>query len=307
MRVFITGASGFVGSFFLKLILSSGKHDVAVLLKNPESVWRIKDCLQQTTIIKGDLTDLPPLEKEVKAFKPDAFVHLAWNGVMGSNRNDVNQWRNVPQALHLVEMASQVGAMHWVGLGSQAEYGQCPDKVNESTVTNPTTLYGVSKLAACNLANRLCKEIGIRFAWLRLFSSYGPTDNPGWMIPYVIDSLLAGRKPRLTSAEQLWDYIYVEDAATSIAAVLDSDKAEGIFNLGSGKAFKLRTVIEMIRDRIDPSLPLGFGEIPYRTDQVMCLEADITRLKKLTGWIPKVGIEEGLDKTIRWRMMREIW
>jgi UDP-glucose 4-epimerase len=300
MRIFLTGASGFVGSFFLRNLLSTGDHEVAVLLRTPETAWRIKDLLSDTQLIQGDLSNLSDFEAQVKDFQPIAFVHLAWNGVSGKDRNTLMQWRNVPETLELVEMASKVGATHWIGLGSQAEYGPCQNKINETTHTRPTTLYGVSKLAACTLSERLCQELGIRHAWLRLFSSYGPTDNPDWLIPYLTRTLLARQKPSLTRAEQLWDYIYIEDVASAIRAVLETNEAVGIFNLGSGRALRLRTLIEKIRDFIDPDLSLGFDEVPYRPDQVMHLEADITRLTSFTGWLPKMDIDVAIEKTVDW-------
>jgi UDP-glucose 4-epimerase len=300
MRIFITGASGFVGSFFLRNLLSTGEHEVAVLLRTPETAWRIKDQLCDTRLILGDLCNQDRFESQVKSFRPDAFVHLAWEGVMGSDRNAVDQWRNVPQALELVEMASRVKAKHWIGLGSQAEYGPCQAKIDETTNARPTTIYGASKLSACNLSERLCQELGIRHAWLRLFSSFGPADNSDWLIPYLTRSLLARQKPSLTSAEQLWDYIYVEDVASAVISVLNNHEAIGIFNLGSGRALMLRTIIEKIRDYINPNLPLGFGETPYRSDQVMHLEADITRLNRITGWMPNFDFDTAIEKTVDW-------
>ncbi|PIT74714.1 NAD(P)-dependent oxidoreductase [Limnohabitans sp. JirII-31] len=300
MRVFLTGASGFVGSFFLREILASGEHDVAVLLRAPERAVRIVDVLNQTNIIRGDLNNQKNFEKEVKKFKPEAFVHLAWNGVMGRDRNAIIQWRNITATLELVEMASKVGAKDWIGLGSQAEYGPCQNKIDEKEKTSPTTLYGVSKLAACNLSERLCQELGLRHAWLRLFSSFGPNDNSDWLIPYLIKTLFANGKPRLTNAEQLWDYIYVEDVASAIAAVLKSSAATGVFNLGSGRALSLRAMIEKIRNLINQDLPLGFGEVAYRSDQVMHLEANIERLKLLAGWSPKFDFDTGIERTVDW-------
>ena len=299
MRIFLTGASGFVGSFLLRNLLGKG-HKVAVVLRTPETAWRIRDLISDTWLMQGDLGKLNTFETQLKDFQPTAFVHLAWNGVSGSDRNAPMQWRNVADTLELVEMASRVGAQHWIGLGSQAEYGPCQNRINETAPTKPTTLYGVSKLASCTLSERLCHELGIRHAWLRLFSSYGPRDNPNWLIPYLTRTLLARQKPSLTGAEQFWDYIYVEDVASAIQAVLETHEATGIFNLGSGYAPRLRTVIEKIRDSVDPSLPLGFGEVPYRPDQVMHLEADITRLIKLTGWLPKVEFSTGIEKTVDW-------
>ena len=300
MRVFLTGASGFVGSFILRNLISSGKHEVAALLRTPESASRIKDLLPNCLLIRGDLSNQSQFEAQVNNFQPDAIVHVAWNGVMGNDRNALAQWRNVPEALELVEMASRVGATQWIGLGSQAEYGPCQNKIDETTNTKPTTLYGVSKLAACTLSEHLCKVLGLRHAWLRLFSSYGPADNSDWLIPYLIRSLFSKQKPSLTGAEQLWDYIYIEDVASAIRAVLENQDATGVFNLGSGEALSLRFMIEKIRDLIDPKLALGFGEVPYRSDQVMHLEADISRLKSLTDWSPNFTFETAIERTVAW-------
>lgn len=300
MRVFLTGASGFVGSFFLRLLLSSSEYEVCVLLRNSKEAWRIQNLLPKLQVIEGDLNQLDKIEIALSSFRPDAFVHLAWNGVLGGERNDPSQWRNVSLTLELIELANRLQAKSFIGLGSQAEYGPSQNKINELCPTKPTTLYGASKLAAQLLSERLCGEYGIRYVWLRLFSSFGPTDNPEWLIPYLAKSLIAKKRPKLTAAEQLWDYIYVEDVASAIRAVLDTQSAEGIFNLGSGKAYKLKTIIEKIRDLIDPQLPIGFGEIDYRIDQVMHLQADIKKLNTATGWLPKSDLDSAIKETVAW-------
>ena len=300
MRLFLTGASGFVGSFFLRNLLSSSEYEVSVLLRNPKDAWRIQDLLPRVRVISGELDRLDMIKAELSAFCPDAFVHLAWDGVLGGERNDPSQWRNVSSTMELVELAKKVNAKSFIGLGSQAEYGPCQNKIDEFCQTKPTTLYGVSKLASQLLSERLCAEYGIRHAWLRLFSSFGPTDNPEWLIPYLTKSLIAKERPKLTAAEQLWDYIYVEDVASAIRAVLDSKDAQGVFNLGSGHAYRLKTIIEKIRDLIDSQLPLGFGEVQYRPDQVMHLQADISRLNKATDWSPKFDLDQAIKETVAW-------
>lgn len=300
MRVFLTGASGFVGSFFLRNLLSSSDYEVSVLLRKPRDAWRIQDLLPKVKVIIGELDRLEIIEAELFDFRPNALVHLAWNGVLGGERNSPSQWRNVSSTMELVELANRLSVKTFIGLGSQAEYGPCQNKIDEFCQTKPTTLYGVSKLAAQLLSERLCAEYGIRHAWLRLFSSFGPTDNPEWLIPYLTKSLIAKERPKLTAAEQLWDYIYIEDVASAIRAVLDSNDAEGVFNLGSGQAYRLKTIIEKIRDLIDSQLPLGFGEVQYRPDQVMHLQADISRLNKATDWSPKFDLDQAIKETVAW-------
>jgi len=85
-----------------------------------------------------------------------------------------------------------------------------------------------------------------------------------------------------------------------------SESASGAFNLGSGTAPRLRDMIEKVRDTIDPALPIGFGEVAYRPDQVMHLEADIGRLTRATGWRPKVTFAEGIPKTVDWYRTHDV-
>jgi len=300
VKVFLTGASGFVGSRVLRELAADRGAEVAALLREPESAWRIRDLLPKVRVVRAALEDGPALETALADFRPTHLVHLAWNGVLGRNRNDAAQHLNVFHSLRLLELALAAGTRHFVGLGSQAEYGPCEARIDESTPTQPTTMYGAAKLAASILAARLCELAGARFAWLRLFSSYGPQDDPEWLIPYLALKLLHRERPAVTAAEQRWDYLYVEDAAAAVAAVARSPQAAGIFNLGSGTAPRLRDIIESVRDAIDPGLQVGFGEIPYRPDQVMHLEADIARIERAAAWRPKVELAEGIRRTVDW-------
>ena len=119
------------------------------------------------------------------------------------------------------------------------------------------------------------------------------------MLPSLIRKLSAGERPPLTLGEQQWDYLYVDDAAAAFSAAAAA-RIKGIYNLGSGKAVSLRALIETVRDKIDPKLELGFGEVAYRPDQVMHLEANIEKLKATSGWSPEVSLSDGLAETTRW-------
>jgi UDP-glucose 4-epimerase len=300
MRVAITGATGFVGSFVLRSLVQGKKHELAVLGRHRETAWRIADSMDGVQWIQADLNDAETYSKALHAFKPDAVIHLAWSGVGSADRNSPGQFQSLNSSMNLLEESISAGCKHWIGLGSQAEYGPCSNRVAENQATQPTTLYGQAKLSAGQLMSMRCKQLDIRFAWLRLFSSFGPTDNPEWMIPYLIRQLNRKERPALTLGEQLWDYIYVEDAAHAVRSVLDTPEASGVFNLGSGQTIQLRHFVEKIRDRINPALPLGFGEVAYRDDQVMHLEADITRLRELTGWKPVMPLDTAIAHTVDW-------
>jgi UDP-glucose 4-epimerase len=149
------------------------------------------------------------------------------------------------------------------------------------------------------LTAQLCSMSGMRYVWLRLLSAYGPGDDHRHMIPTVIRALLRGEKPSLTAGEQVWDYLYVVDAAEALCAVLETD-AEGVFMLNSGEPTTIRSAVELLREYIGSTVEIGFGDIPYALDQVMRLEADNTRLRTETGWRPTTDLKTGLQETVDW-------
>lgn len=298
MKVFLTGASGFIGSYVLRRLLERG-DDVAVLLRSSRP-WRIEDVIGRASVIVGDLAKPDEFAPALVKFAPHTVLHVGWSGVQGRYRNDEQQLRNVENTVALLQTAKQAGARHFVGLGSQAEYGPRQGIISESAPTRPTTLYGTAKLAACHAAEQSCRQSGIRFSWLRLFSAYGPRDDGAWMVPSTILALIRGERPKLTKGEQIWDYIHAGDAAAAIAAVAAAPTAEGVFNLGSGETASIRSIVERIRDLVAPGAALGFGELDYRPDQVMHLEADISRLRSVAGWKPRVSLADGLRQTVEW-------
>ena len=292
MRILVTGAHGFIGHHFLLYILNKQGHEVAALTRREGSF------LDRVYWIKGDLKELTTYERACIDFHPEAIVHLAWEGVTGSDRNHPIQLNNLTIAANLLQLASKIKISHWIGLGSQAEYGAMAHSIHEGMIGTPTNLYGQTKKALFKLTEQFCARENIRFAWMRLFSAYGPMENSHWLLSYVIRSCLDGIKPKLTGCEQLWDYLFVEDAAEALYEVLVNKEVSGDFNLGSGKVYSLSDIVHQIRDLINPSLSLGIGEIPYREDQVMYLEANISKLTAATGWNPKTSLKEGLEKTI---------
>ena len=299
MRIFATGGTGFVGSHLVRQLVKE-KVKVAILMRPSSNPWRISDILSHVEVIQADLTTIEHSKDSICSFKPEAIIHLGWYGVTNRYRNDPAQVQNLYMSLNLLKIAKESGCKLFIGMGSQAEYGPYDRPIAEDLPCRPITIYGMTKLCVCLLAQKLSKEFGLRFVWLRLFSPYGPMDDPSWLIPYVILKLLRGGKPSLTLGKQCWDYLYVEDVVQAIWQVIVAPKAQGIFNLGSGEAYTIRSIVERIRDLIDPNLPLGFGEVPYRPVQIMHLQADISRLQQVTGWFPQVSLEEGLQRTVEW-------
>lgn len=300
MKVLVTGAAGFIGAHTVRALLDKNVHVVALCRKNTNQ-WRLKDVADRIEIVTGDMRDINRMNEIFDSTKPEAVSHLAWGGVGGKHRNDYSQLsENLPSTLELIRAAGVSGCNRFVGLGSQAEYGPKENILDENALPAPTTLYGAAKLSACIAGGLLAAEAEMSFAWLRLFSTYGPMDEPHWLIPYLIRTMLSDQSPKLTKGTQRWDYLHVEDLANAVSSTTLTPRAEGIFNLGSGRAVSVREVAELIRDYANPETELKFGEVPFRSDQIMHLQADITRLKLKVDWAPTIRLEEGLKQTVRW-------
>ncbi len=301
MNALVTGATGFIGSHLVRRLVREGAQ-VSVLMRSSADPWRLRDIMPRLNCLQGDLSSLTSLAGEIKRAKPEVIYHLGWQGASSHQfQNDPAQvFANLPGSLELVQLAAECGCRAWIGMGSVLEYGNYPVPVTEEQAPRPVTLYGAAKFAVGLLAQKLCAGYGIRSAWFRLFWAYGPGDDTARMIPYLIGALLKGERPALTPGEQKWDYLFIDDVVEALWRAAAHPGVQGVYNLGSGAANPLREVVERIRDFIDPSLPLGFGELPYRPDQIMHLQADISRLRKAMNWEPAVEIQNGLRRTVEW-------
>ena len=191
-----------------------------------------------------------------------------------------------------------LGCQVFVGVGSQAEHGRIEGKITPDAPCFPTTGYGMAKLCAGQMTRSVCRQLGIRHEWARVLSVYGVNDGPLSVISILLDKLFKGEKPALTAGAQLWDYLYVDDAAEALIAMAERGKDGAVYPVGSGQARPLHEYFELLRDAVNPKLPLGLGELPYPPNQVMHLQADITELTRDTGFKPTVPFEEGIRRVV---------
>lgn len=296
--VVLTGATGILGTALIEKLL---RENVEMYVICHPGSSRNKDIRQNEKIhlIDCDLSEISKIPALIGK-NCDAFFHFACLGTGNPlNRMDMRlQVRNIQYALDAVDAAKNLGCKVFVGAGSQAEYGRIYGIIHPDSPTNPISGYGMAKLCTGEMTRAECKKYGIRHIWPRIVSVYGRHERGHSLISTVIDKLLAGEKPSLTKGEQIWDYLYAGDAADAFYRMAVAGKDGAIYVLGSGKTRTLREFMEAIRDAIDPTLPLGIGEVPYYPDQAMHLEADISNLHADTGWKPETPFEKGIRLVI---------
>lgn len=294
--ILITGAGGFVGAATVRAALAYGLRVMALV--RSAGAARLAGLSGDLSVHAVDLSDNAAVDDLLAHLRPEVVVHSAWEGVGGPLRAGEIQLENIRTTVALADAAIAAGARRFVGIGSQAEYGRYDRRITESDLPQPTMLYGAAKLAACHLAQQRTREAGISFAWLRLFSVYGPGDNPNWLIPSVAASLARGVAPKCTLGTQTWDYLHIDDVASGTLAAAVTDSARGIFNLSSGTSVAVRAIVERLRDLAAPGLALKFGEIAFGPDQIMHLEGDNSLLRDATGWQPAIATLDGLASVV---------
>jgi len=298
-KVIITGATGAIGIALVQQLIEESVYVTVVCHRGSNRAKRIPKS-HYVDVIECDLEEIPKIQDMVSD-RYDVMYHLAWANTFGEGRNDIySQMRNIQYTLDAVETAAHLGCRKFIGTGSQAEYGRYEGKLTGSTATFPENGYGIAKLCAGQLSRIRCGQLGMEHVWTRILSVYGPCDGSGTMISSVISQMLQGKKASCTLGEQMWDYLYCEDAARALFLLGESGKDQKIYCVGSGAADRLANYIRIIGEQTDPQVPLGIGQVPYGENKVMYLCADIRQLQEDTGFRPRFSFEEGIRKTVEW-------
>ncbi len=296
LSALVTGPTGVVGHALCERLLRGGVTVYAVTRPGSPRAGSLPAGVGRVDCDISALSSLPDLIPHA-----DVFYHLAWTDTVGAGRNDMNaQVRNIRYTLDACRAAAAMGCAVFVGAGSQAEYGRSDRALTPETPCFPENGYGMAKLCAGQMSRAECAKLGIAHIWPRILSVYGPYDGENTMIVSALRKLLAGEKPALTAGDQIWDYLYADDAAEALYRMALTGHNGAVYPLGSGIARPLREYAELLRDGIDPALPLGLGEIPYGEKQIMHLEADISALRADTGFAPATDFTAGIRKTIEW-------
>ncbi len=298
-RAVITGPTGCVGNALIRLLLQQGIETSAIIRPGSPRAAELP-CSPLLRVVECDVSQLSTLPARLTS-GADAFFHFAWAHTIGPGRNNMPaQISNIQYTIDACRAAAELGCQVFVGAGSQAEYGRSHSALTPDTPCFPENGYGIAKLCAGQMSRLECAHLGVDHIWPRILSIYGPHDGESTLISSVIDRLLAGQCPALTAGTQMWDYLYAEDAAKALLLMAQRGQNGAVYPLGSGTARPLREYVCLLRDAINPELPVGFGEIPYGPLQVMHLQADLTALSRDTGFCPETDFKTGISRTISW-------
>ena len=294
-KIAITGATGMIGASLVRCAIEKGIEVVCIARGDSERLGNIPQS-DLVRIVHCDISEYDTLDVQENC---DVFYHFAWANTYGSSRDDVNaQTDNIRYTLDAVRLSTRMGCKKFVGAGSQAEYGITDKPLGVETQANPQSAYGMAKYAAGKLSGVLCAQLGLQFNWVRILSVFGPLDSRRTLVMYAMGELLAGRSPELTKCEQIWDYLYCDDAARAFIAIGKNGASGKFYPLGSGDCKRLSEYVEIIKSTCNPAVKLRFGQKEYFPYQPMHLYADISELTADTGWKPEVSFAAGINRLI---------
>lgn len=299
-KVVVTGATSMIGIALIQHLISKGIEVLAIsrrMTKELDEFEKLGKC-------KVTICDLEGMsEFKVKDYDTDydAFFHLAWFGTFGELRqDDYIQSKNIKYTLDCVKLAHDLGCKTFLGVGSQAEYGRVDGIIRYNTPTNPDTPYGIAKLAAGRLSRHYAQSLGMKHVWVRIFSVYGPHDNPKTMVMSSIANLLDGKEMSYTEATQTWNYLYVKDAARGIALACDKGKDGEIYCIADNMNCPLKNYIMCLCRQVNLRAKVSFGEVPYSGGKPVNLNVDTTREKEELGFVPMYPFNRGIILTTEW-------
>jgi len=292
MRVLITGASGFVGTHCLRRLQ---KENCEIHAVNRAGQGEGGD---QVKWHAADLRDSAQAKALIAIIRPTHLLHAAW---VATPRVYSYSPENADWLLASVALAwafGEHGGARFVGVGSSAEYGPNDTPcIEDETPIRPATVYGKCK-AACWLGlQAAAQHHKFSAAWGRLFLPYGYGDPPQRLVPTVLATLKAGKPVETTHGNQLRDFIFAPDAADLYVRLLLSAE-EGVFNVGTGRGTKIRSVIEFLAEHSQRKDLLRFGAIEPPENEPPVLIADMTKVRSRLGVNKQTDIELGLRDII---------
>ena len=266
--VFITGASGFVGSNLTRALIKND-YSVHILNRSTNLSWRLKNISNRITVHIGNITNVKSLEQALQKTKPDYIIHLATFGAY-HYQTDLKKIIevNIKGTKNLLEASRNISYKCLINTGSSSEYG----RKNKPIVT------------------------------LRLFSVYGPFEESKRFIPTIMKSIAFKKPINLTSENQRHDFIFIDDVSLAYFSALKkgSKLAGKVLNIGTGKEYTNDEIVQKLFKVTNKKTGVKKGAYIKRQWDSSHWMADISNAKKMLEWEPAYTIDKGLHTAYSW-------
>jgi UDP-glucose 4-epimerase len=301
-RVIITGATGFVGANLARRLLQEG-HEVHLLVRPSHNAWRIESIRADVHLQQVELADTGALERIVGNIRPDWIFHLAAHGAY-SYQTDLSQMvqTNITGTMNLVNACLKTGFEALVNTGSSSEYGFKDHAPKENEWLEPNSHYAITKASATMFCRYTSQSQNMHLPTLRLYSVYGPYEEPSRLMPKLVINGLQGKLPPMANPEIARDYVYVDDVSDAylLAATRPGQEPGAVYNVGTGVQTSLREVVEVARRVMDIAAVPDWGSMPDRAWDTDAWVSNNRAIQNALGWRPGYTFESGFRQMVNW-------
>ncbi len=249
--ILITGGNGFIGSHLAKRLLTEG-NTVYLILRKSSDLWRLQEIANHTSLIiqYSDLLDIRSIENCIRVARPQIVYHCATKGA--------SHWQNNPEeilkvnilgTLYLLQACEQLSLEAFINIGSSSEYGFSSSSMKEDQVLHPNSYYAVAKACQSLLCEFIAKSTQKNIITARLFTVFGPFEEPTKFFPSLFKAVLHSKPFKLAAPNLNHDYIYIDHVIDYLQRLpyLNIDPS-GIYNIGSGKETTLQSIVKTVEN-----------------------------------------------------------
>ncbi len=302
MRAVVTGGTGFVGASLVRRLLTDG-HDVHLLVRPQHRTWRLHGIASDVHLHVVELDDEAATVAVARAIRPEWVFHLAVYGAYSSQTD----WRemlrtNTIGTANLVTAFLDAGASTIVNTGSSSEYGFKGHAPDEEEWLDPNSYYAVTKASATLFCRHTAKVRSVPVPTLRLYSAYGPYEEPTRLIPKLLVHAMGGGLPPLVDPTIARDYVYIDDVVDAyLAAVRRAHSDPGaVYNIGTGVQTTLAELVDTVRELLAVEVAPQWGSMATRSWDTPVWVAKPERAASELGWRSQTTLRSGLRSTIQW-------
>ena len=309
-RVLVTGAGGFVGANLVRRLLTDG-HEVTAAVRPAASRWRLQGLEGDVRVEDLDMADGERVSALVAALAPEWAFHLAAHGAYSWQTDAQAIMRtNVLGTVSLVDACADAGCESFVHAGSSSEYGFKDHAPREDEAIEPNSAYAVAKAAATAYCRQVACTGRLDATTLRLYSVYGPWEEPRRLMPRLVAHAMSGRLPPLVDPGVARDFVAAPDTVEAfvLAAEIPPVEPGRVLNIGSGTQTRLAELIDLVRRLLDVQAEPNWGTAPARSWDTATWVADPRSAAEELGWRARLDLEAGVSQMISWlRTTPTVW
>ncbi len=301
-RVLVTGAAGFIGAGLTRRLLAEG-HRVELLLRPGSDAWRLDGVREELLVHEADLRDREAVRAGVEAARAEWVFHLAAHGAYSWQTDAEGIFQsNTLGTLNLLESCIERGFDAFVHAGTSSEYGLKDHAPSEDEAPEPNSSYAVAKVAATLLCRQLADRHALHVSTLRLYSVYGPWEDPRRLVPRLVAHARRDELPPLVDPETARDFVHLDDVldAFELAAARRVAGSSGIYNVGSGQQTSLRELVKVACEALEVSASPEWGTHAARAWDASIWVSDPSKIARELGWHAQRELHDGLREMSSW-------